>query len=171
MDINALSKKYEDELYHQEFDDRVSVQAALAIMRLAVKEVAANAEDGWREATRLNACLAEAQNVRPYAERIRQLEDELAHVRQSWQKDAAALALALLNVEKLEEESLELRATLATRDSYIAGLGGSSLVNLLEEENKQLRQAVDNAVAMQRLYHQRWVDIREWAKKEETSNE
>ncbi len=136
MDINALSKKYEDELYHQEFDDRISVQAALAIMRLAIKEVAANAEDGWREATRLNACLAEAQNVRPYAERIHQLEDELAHVRQSWQKDAAALALALLNIEKLEEE------------------------------NAELRQAVDEALLLSRLDHQRWIDIRKRARGE-----
>ena len=171
MDINALLHKYEDELDYYEFDDRFSVQTAIAIVRLAIKEVAANADEGWREATKLNACLAEAQNVRPYAERIHQLEDELAHIRQSWQKDAAALALALSNVERLEEEALGLRATLAARDSTIASLGGSSLVNLLEEENKQLRQAVDNAVAMQRLYHQRWVDIREWAKKGEVNDE
>lgn len=167
MDVNALLKKYEEELHYQsQVNENISAQTASALMRMAVKEVAANAGEGWREATRQVEIAADAElKCSDIGGTIRQLEDELARVRQSWQNDASALALALLNVEKLEEESLELRATLAMRDSYIAGLSSSSLVNLLEAENKQLRQAVDDALALQRLYHQRWLDIREWARK------
>lgn len=172
MNVNALLEKYEDEIDYHKLDGMISVRAATTIVRLAVKEMEDNAMEGWRAAAQnFQAATAESVQNGVLRERVRQLKKELAQVRQLHQKEVAAKNLALLNVEGLEKEARELRAELAAKDSYVAGLeerfADADRASLLEGENKQLHQAVENAVLLQRLYHQRWLDIREWERKVE----
>lgn len=147
MNVNALLEKYEGEIDYHKLDGMISVRAATTIVRLAVKEMEDNAMEGWRAAAQnFQSAIAESVQNGILMERVRQLKKELAQVRQSHQKEVAAKNLALLDVERLELEASELRANLASKDSYVAGqkehLGDAERVRLLERENEEQRDRI-----------------------------